>query len=295
MNNLRLITSNLIQDLTRLSSEASSIYWVTAFAMKSGVKLVLPTLKEALSRDAELKLLVEDYLYITQPDALELLLRELPDAEIRLHRSNGKSFHPKAYLFRSKVNNHLIVGSSNLSASALQKGVEWNLYAPAAVSGSVFEEAMDEFMKLFYSNATISLKKETLATYRENHEKVSSTIPLSQQWSEYEEQEVMYGPISTESQVIDKKEEYVIESNQLTPRPAQILALDALKETMQDEYDKALVVLATGLGKTYLAAFFAEQFKRVLFIAHREEILNQANASFLHVHPSKTAGVIQCN
>ncbi|MEI4770070.1 hypothetical protein WAX74_10515 [Psychrobacillus sp. FJAT-51614] len=57
MNNLRLITSNLIQDLTKLSNEASSIYWVTAFAMKSGVKLVLPTLKEALSRDAELKLL----------------------------------------------------------------------------------------------------------------------------------------------------------------------------------------------------------------------------------------------
>ena len=151
MSDLRLITSNLIQDLTKLSSDATSIYWVTAFAMKSGVKLVLPSLKEALSRNAELKILVGDYLYITQPQALELLLQELPGAEIRLHKSSGISFHPKAYLFRSENNNHLIVGSSNLSASALQKGIEWSLLAPAAVSGPVFDEAMDEFMKLFYS------------------------------------------------------------------------------------------------------------------------------------------------
>lgn len=48
MSKLRLITSNLIQELTKLSTDASSIYWVTAFVMKSGVKLVLPSLKEAL-------------------------------------------------------------------------------------------------------------------------------------------------------------------------------------------------------------------------------------------------------
>jgi superfamily II DNA or RNA helicase/HKD family nuclease len=291
MNDLRLITNNLIQDLTKLSSDATSIYWVTAFAMKSGVKLVLPSLKKALSRNAELKILVGDYLYITQPQALELLLQELPGAEIRLHKSSGISFHPKAYLFRSETNNHLIVGSSNLSASALQKGIEWSLLAPAAVSGPVFDEAMDEFMKLFYSTSTISLNKETLATYASAFEQANMTVPLSQKWSEQEEQEVMFGPSSSESTVNEQEELYVTETTQLIPRPAQVLALYALQETMQDEYNKALVVLATGLGKTYLAAFFAEQFKRVLFVAHREEILNQAKTSFLHVHPTKTAGL----
>ena len=59
---------------------------------------------------------------------------------------------------------------------------------------------------------------------------------------------------------------------------------------MEEEYDRAMVVLATGLGKTYLAAFFARKFKRVLFIAHREEFLRQAQRSFLHVHPAKTTG-----
>ncbi len=259
--------------------------------MKSGVKLVLPLLKEALDRNTELKILVGDYLYITQPQALELLLQELPGAEIRIHKSRGISFHPKAYLFRSEITNHLIVGSSNLCASALQKGIEWNLYAPAEVSGTVFEEATDEFMKLFYSDATIALNKESLETYATAYEQANLTVALSQKWSESEEQEVMFGPISSDSTVHEQGEPYITETTELTPRPAQVLALDALQETMQDEYDKALVVLATGLGKTYLAAFFAEQFKRVLFIAHREEILNQAKASFLHVHPAKTAGL----
>lgn len=291
MSKLRLITSNLIHDLTKLSSDATSICWVTAFGMKSGVKLVLPTLKEALSRNAEIKILLGDYLFITQPQALELLLHELPGAEIRLHRSNGISFHPKAYLFRSENNNNLIVGSSNLSASALQKGVEWNLHAPAAISGSVFDESMDEFMKLFYSPSTISLNQETLASYKATYEKANITVPLSQKWSEYEEQEVMFGPSSTASTIYEREEVYVTESSEITPRPAQVMALEALHETIQEEYDKALVVLATGLGKTYLAAFFATQFNRVLFIAHREEILNQAKVSFLHVHPTKTAGL----
>lgn len=259
--------------------------------MKSGVKLVLPSLKEALSRNAELKILVGDYLYITQPQALELLLLELPGAEIRVHKSSGISFHPKAYLFRSETNNHLIVGSSNLSASALQKGIEWSLLAPAAVSGPVFDEAMNEFMNLFISPSTISLNKETLATYASAYEQANMTVPLSQKWSEQEEQEVMFGPSSSESTVNEQEELYVTETTKLIPRPAQVLALDALQETMHDEYDKALVVLATGLGKTYLAAFFAKQFKRVLFVAHREEILNQAKTSFLHVHPTKTAGL----
>ncbi|MFJ5770804.1 DEAD/DEAH box helicase family protein [Psychrobacillus sp. NPDC093180] len=291
MNKLRLITSNLIQDLTKLSADATSIYWVTAFAMNSGVKLVLPTLKEALNRNTELKILVGDYLYITQPQALELLLQELPGAEIRLHKSSGISFHPKAYLFRSEINNHLIVGSSNLSASALQRGIEWNLYAPAEVSGTVFEEATDEFMKLFYAKNTIPLNKETLESYANAYKTANLTVPLSEKWSESEEQEVMFGPTSSESTIHEQAEPYITETTKLTPRPAQVLALEALQETMQDEYDKALVVLATGLGKTYLAAFFAEQFKRVLFVAHREEILNQAKASFLHVHPTKTAGL----
>ena len=295
MTKLKLITSNLIQELADLSKDATSIYWVSAFAMKSGIKLVLPYLKNALSRNTDIKILVGDYLYITQPEALEMLLRELPDAEIRLHKSSGTSFHPKAYLFRSENKNHLIVGSSNLSASALQKGIEWNIYAPTEVSETIFEQATDEFMKLFHSNSTIDLNSESLLSYKAAYEHANHTVPLSQKWSESEEQEVMFGPTSNDLTIQETQNLYVLENSTLKPRPAQVLALNALQETIQDEYEKALVVLATGLGKTYLAAFFAEQFNRVLFVAHREEILTQAKSSFLHVHPSKTAGLYNAN
>jgi superfamily II DNA or RNA helicase len=157
-------------------------------------------------------------------------------------------------LFRGNEQNHVIVGSSN-----------------------------------FYEERTISLNEETLELYREQFDIHNIQRPFSQAWSEHEEQEVMYGATTGSSMVVDPPEPYVIKQ-ELTPRPAQILALQALQDSIKDDYDKALAVMATGLGKTYLAAFFAAQFGRVLFIAHREEILIQAQQSFKHVHPTKRTG-----
>ena len=71
------------------------------------------------------------------------------------------------------------------------------------------------------------------------------------------------------------------------PRGAQIEALYELKKTRLDGNDKALVVAATGIGKTYLAAFDSREFNRVLFVAHREEILKQAYESFANVRTDK--------
>lgn len=124
---MRLITSNLIGEIKGLTQKAENIYWIVAFAMKSDVQLVLPHLKIAASNGAVIKIVIGDYLHITQPEALELLFKELLNAEIRLYVSSGVSFHPKAYLFRVDEDAHIIVGSSNLSASAMKHGIEWNL------------------------------------------------------------------------------------------------------------------------------------------------------------------------
>ncbi|EMR07207.1 type I restriction enzyme EcoKI subunit R [Bhargavaea cecembensis DSE10] len=293
MTNLQLITSELIRHLERLSGNAKEIHWMTAFTMKSGVQKVLPFLKAASNQGSSIKLLTGDYLYITQPEALELLLKELPEAEIRLWKSGGASFHPKAYLFRGTENqHHLIVGSSNLSKSALTSGVEWNLLAPSQADDQAFEEAEDQFLKLFYHDSTISLNPETLAEYKQNHREANRQRPFSMAWSAEEETEMMLGPGEAQ-EIAEGGVDYETKSasaEPLQPRPAQQMALDALEATMDEEYDRAMVVLATGLGKTYLAAFFARKFKRVLFIAHREEILRQAKQSFMHVHSEKTAG-----
>ncbi|MFC4713428.1 DEAD/DEAH box helicase family protein [Planococcus dechangensis] len=283
MSKLQLVTSQLVTHLDRLSKEAVEIHWITAFAMQSGVRIITPFLKEAAERRVPIKLLVGDYLFVTQPEALELLLDELPSAEIRLWKSGGASFHPKSYLFRGEETSHLIVGSSNLSKSALTTGVEWSLIAPTSVDEDVFDEAVEQFHKHFYAGQTIPLNSETLREYRELHEKANLKRPVSPVWSEAEETGLMLG-VSDSQQIAETANPYITD---LSPRPAQQQALDALDNVMEEDYSRAMVVLATGLGKTYLAAFFAKKFKRVLFVAHRQEILHQAKQSFQNVHPNK--------
>ncbi|TAA73393.1 DEAD/DEAH box helicase family protein [Planococcus salinarum] len=284
MTKLELVTSELVGYLEKLSKEAIEIHWITAFAMKSGINLILPFLQDAATRKVPIKLLVGDYLFVTQPGALEMLLEQLPEAEVRLWKSDGISFHPKSYLFRGTENSHLIVGSSNLSASALTRGVEWNLIAPTSVDNEVFEEAVKKFHQHFYAEQTIPLNRETLEEYTHLHKKANIQRPISPVWSEAEEVEMTVGPAQPQ-EIEEPPAPYTTE---ITPRPAQREALEALDDAMAEDYSRAMVVLATGLGKTYLAAFFAEKFKRVLFVAHREEILFQAKQSFEHVHLDRT-------
>ncbi|WP_142828604.1 DEAD/DEAH box helicase family protein [Planococcus soli] len=287
MTKLELVTSQLVSHLERLSKDAVEIQWITAFAMKSGVKKIIPFLQQAARRGVPIKLLVGDYLFVTQPDALQLLLEELPSAEIRIWKSGGTSFHPKSYLFRGTEASQLIVGSSNLSASALTTGVEWNLIAPTSVDAEVFEEATVQFLKNFYADQTVSLNTETLAEYRSLHNAANLKRPISPVWSEAEEVEMTVGP--TLPHPPEVAETPVSYQAPISPRPAQSEALEALDNVIVEDYSRAMVVLATGLGKTYLAAFFAAKFKRVLFVAHREEILTQAEQSFRHVHPDRSS------
>lgn len=280
---MKLITTNLVDELKDLTLRAEHVCWVTAFVMESGVKVMLDSLKKAHKLGANIQILAGDYLFITQPKALRLLLEQLPNAEIRLFQAGVRSFHPKAYLFREQHSQHLIVGSSNLSKSALTTGVEWSLQT---VDVQTFETAMEEFYKLFYAPSTIQLNELTLQKYAASYDDANRVMKLSNKWDAEESMELMFGPNNTNELIFEEQNEYQL----FAPRPAQQLALNALKETIGSGYNKAMVVLATGLGKTYLAAFFARNFKRVLFVAHREEILEQAKAAFLHIHPHKTVG-----
>lgn len=283
---MKLITANLVTELQELSQDAVHICWITAFVMKSGVKLMLEDLKKAEERGCEIQLLVGDYLSITQPEALRMLVENLPTAQIRMFQSYGRSFHPKAYLFKGKDSQHVIVGSSNLSNSALTSGVEWNLQT---VDMQTFEQAMDEFHDLFHGKNTIPINAETIAMYETYYIEANKAVPMAKKWSVAEEQGLMYGQES-EQAIVAEVAEATEAGTILEPRPAQKLALTALRETLDQGYDKAMAVLATGLGKTYLAAFFAERFKHVLFVVHRDEILQQAKETFATVYPHKTAG-----
>jgi superfamily II DNA or RNA helicase/HKD family nuclease len=293
MNKVELITKDLGNHLIKQMDIATSIYILTSFVMKSGVEYLKNPLKRAAERGADIKICSGDYLYITQPDALEELLAIDERIQIRLWKSNGKSFHPKAYHFQTDDQDCLFIGSSNLSKSALTQGVEWNL--SVRYEKDVFADALEHFISIFLAEQTVALNHETLIEYRERYNHYHRKNPIAKEWTSKDELDLML-PSSEEKpeyQVIvnDPSASYV----EIKPRLAQLEALEELEKTLEEDYKKALVVMATGLGKTYLAGFFAERFNRVLFIAHREEILYQARDSFNKIMPTRTSGIFNGN
>ncbi|SIQ01601.1 Superfamily II DNA or RNA helicase [Peribacillus simplex] len=291
MSKVQLIISQLGSHLLKQIDSASSICILTSFVMKSGVQYLREALKAAAERGAEIKVCTGDYLFVTQPEALRMLLEIDSRIEVRLWRSNGVSFHPKAYLFQQENQDSLFVGSSNLSRSALSNGVEWSL--SVSDDEEVFSQGLHLFLETFYSDHTISLNQETLKYYEESYEKFHITNPsLPQKWTETEEMDLMLPSEIDESiPTTEIIHEPSAPYGEVYPRFAQIEALEELNKTMEEDYDKALVVMATGLGKTYLAGFFARNFKRVLFIAHLEEILYQAKKSFQMVMPAESFSI----
>ena len=286
--NVKLITENLADELITGMNNASGIYIMTSFVMQSGVRLLAPYLKKALDNGAEVKVLAGDYLFVTQPEGLRAL-REIDDRlEARLWRSDGTSFHPKAYLFDYENGEGLlIVGSSNFSLSAMKMGMEWNLAMNAQVEPSTFQFALEKFMWNFYNEYTLPLNDSTINLYEDEYKYYHQKNPeLIRHITEMEEAEYRS---SDSIQQEDGSPE--VSLTPLKPRPAQEAALEELERTLEEEYDKAMVVMATGLGKTYLAGFFAQKFTRILFIAHREEILYQAQKSFKRIMPDRTYGI----
>ncbi|SDT09931.1 Superfamily II DNA or RNA helicase [Paenibacillaceae bacterium GAS479] len=287
--NVKLITENLADDLITGMQNASGILIMTSFVMQSGVRLLAPHLKSAIQRGAEVKVLAGDYLFVTQPEGLQALRDIDPRLEARLWRSMGTSFHPKAYLFDyDNGEGLLIVGSSNFSMSAMRMGMEWNLAMNAKAEPYTFQIALEKFMHNFYHDSTLPLNEHTISLYEEEYRTCHRKNPeLTRMITEMEEGE--YHTETTEAPVLETAPNG--DMAPIRPRYAQLEALDALEGTLEEEYDKAMVVMATGLGKTYLAGFFAQRFQRVLFIAHREEILLQAQRTFQRIMPERTFGL----
>jgi superfamily II DNA or RNA helicase/HKD family nuclease len=301
MSKVEFINRDLIEKIQEHIEASSTIYILTAFVMKSGVRLVKETLKKAAERGADIKICAGDYLFVTQPEALRELISIHPDIEVRLWRSSGVSFHPKAYLFENTTNGYFIVGSSNLSKSALTEGIEWNIGLDKTVDENVFAEAMEEFLKLFYADETVQVNEETLKDYENQYHDYHQRHPnLARTWAESEEVELMLPLDKAETEINERDHDVIYDPATVTyetiqPRFAQVEALERLEAAYEEGYDKAMVVMATGLGKTYLAAFFARNFQKALFIAHREEILRQAKKSFQRVMPNKTFGIYDGN
>ena len=252
---------------------AKSIDIIVSFLMESGVKLLLKDLKEAIDRNVQVRILTGNYLNITQPQALCLLKKELGNKiNLRFYNVPNKSFHPKSYIFHN-INgtdeSEIYIGSSNISRGALTNSIEWNYRFLKSQNENDFNEFYNTFEDLF-NNHSLIIDDEVLANY-------------SKQWKKpnvYKDIELEETPKVT---------------NIFEPRGAQIEALYSLEKSREEGFDKGLVVAATGIGKTYLAAFDSKGYKRVLFVAHREEIIKQAAQSFRNVRQSDDYGFFYNN
>ena len=247
---------------------ATSIDIIVSFLMESGVKLLQKDLEEIRDKNIPIRILTGNYLNITQPSALYLLKDILGDkVDLRFYNDTKRSFHAKAYIFENDEGGEIFIGSSNLSKSALTSGIEWNYRIDKKTNEDDYNYFKSMFEDLFLNESIIVNDQEL-----ENYSKTWKRPKVFSQMKENKE-EINYS--------------YDKITNLFEPRGAQIEALYQLKKTREEGNDKALVVAATGIGKTYLAAFDSREFNRVLFVAHREEILKQAYESFKNVRLDK--------
>lgn len=250
---------------------AKKIDIIVSFLMESGVRLILNDLKTALDRGVQIQILTGNYLGITQPSALYLLKNELGNrVDMRFYNDKHRSFHPKAYIFHYENYEDIYIGSSNISRSALTSGIEWNYRLNSQDNHKDFVLFYDTFQDLF-ENHSIIIDDDELKRYSKNWHKPAVSKDLAR-----------YDAVEDNSDTPVRK--------LFQPRGPQIEALYALADSRSEGATKGLVHAATGIGKTYLAAFDSAKYQNVLFVAHREEILKQAAISFRNVRQSNDYG-----
>lgn len=243
--------------LKKSINESDEIIMNVSFIRDSGIKLLIDELKEAKEKGKKIKILTSDYMRVTEPNALYRLL-EVGGVKIFNNPSN-KSFHSKTYIFKRENQFEIYIGSSNISYSALITGVEWN-YNFIKEKDAEVAEILEEFGELYEKNSfelTLEWVREYEKRYRKNE----------------------YG------ELFDKDEK--LENREIEPIKFQIPALYELSKTREEGYKKALVIVGTGLGKTYLSVFDSKAFNKILFIAHRDEILRGARKSFQSFYGDK--------
>lgn len=263
-SNLALIPKLIVNDyskgskvLTEIISElnkCTEFLISVAFITSSGITPLLETFKQLEKKGIKGKILTTDYLNFSEPKALKKLL-EFSNIELKIY--NKENFHTKGYIFKYNDHYKLIVGSSNLTQSALTKNKEWNLKISSLERGSLTEGVINEFYYLW--NDADELTLDWIETYEDIYR-----------------QQIKYTKKSTVPSLSQYK---------LKPNKMQVSAIQGLNKIRENGADKALLISATGTGKTYLSAFELRNYNpnRALFIVHREQIAKQALNSFKNV------------
>lgn len=240
-----------------LSSD--KIYFLVSFIKWSGIRIFEKELKEFTNSGKQLKVITTSYMGATDLKAVEFL-SSLPNTQIKVsYNTANERLHAKSYLFFRDTGFHTgYIGSSNISKSALTSGLEWNL--------KVTSTEISHIIKKF---------EKTFETYWEDKEFELFT----------KEDTLKLQKALKNDSIIDKNSAVTYFEIKPFHYQEEILEELQVQRKIHNRY-KNLIVAATGTGKTVISAFDYKRFKnknssaKLLFIAHRKEILIQARATF---------------
>jgi len=243
------VLSTILQEL-----ETCEEFWFSvAFVTTSGIATLMNTLIELEKKNIKGKILASQYLNFTQPEALKRL-KQFKNIELRI--ATEGAFHSKGYLFKNKGVYDLIIGSSNLTQTALCSNKEWNLKISATEESELIDQVEKEFHKEFEAAQIVTDKY---------------LLEYGILWKE---------KIQFERTIKQKRK--AIDKVVITPNLMQREALENINHLRAEGKGKALLVSATGTGKTFLSAFDVQQFKpkKFLFIVHRRTIAEESMKTF---------------
>ena len=243
---------------------SDKVYWIVSFIRWSGLRLFEKCLEEFTSNpNNRLKIITTTYMGASESRALEFL-SHLPNTEIKIsYQTNLERLHAKSYIFeRNSGFDTAYIGSSNLSLSAFTKGLEWNIRVTSKENPHIIEKAKATFEHYWNSIDFEDFREGGIEKFRsalskEGRRKTGLKI------SEYSQ----FTPLAFQKEILDKL---------------------ILERERYGRY-RNLIVAATGTGKTVISAFDFKRFfeknnpARLLFVAHRREILVQAVRTFRSV------------
>ena len=230
-----------------------------AFITMSGITPLLQTLKELEKRNIKGEILTTNYLNFSEPRALKKL-DELSNITLKMYdvEMAAEGFHTKGYIFKTDEIYRIIIGSSNITSAALTSNREWNTKLISTEQGEVAKEIVAEFDELWNSKYALSFDDF------------------------YENYKERYKIIKHQREIAKQEEITSIEKYKLQPNSMQVGFITNLKRILAAGEDRALLISATGTGKTYASAFAMRElgFKRVLFLVHRGQLARQTKKSY---------------
>lgn len=245
---------NVLQDDL---AKSKRFFFSVAFITQGGLDDLKAQLADLAKNGVEGKLITSTYADFNHPDTFESLLK-IPNLSVRISRKKG--FHSKGYVFDLGDYQSMIVGSSNLTSQALKQNYEWNVRFTTLEHGEIIHQTIKHLEDEWA--VSDELTPEWVTEYRKNY------------------RSPFIKPID-----VTLDDEFDIENEYIVPNEMQRGALDSLKDARTAGQEKAIVISATGTGKTYLAAFDVLNVgvDRLLFVVHREQIIDDAIESFKRI------------